>query len=102
MLSFVNRNVEIFLRFVILPFHILFSILCSQIYSFRRTLSIDQIVEQERKKTQIEKRLSENLLLNIFPKVIAHKFTRNQNMFQQFENVTVSAVRLVTFIVITL
>lgn len=76
MLSVVNRNAEMFLR---------------------RSHAIDQIVEQEREKIRLEKQLSESLLLNIFPKVIAHKFTRNQNMFQHFENVTIFFSDIVGF-----
>lgn len=76
MLCMVNRNVEIFLR---------------------RSHAIDHIVEQEREKCQLEKQLSENLLLNIFPKVIAQKFTRNQNMFQKFEKVTIFFSDIVGF-----
>jgi class 3 adenylate cyclase len=64
----------------------------------RKRFLLMQNVEQERVKIETEKRISQGLLLNIFPKVIIEKFKRDKaTIVEEFSDVTIFYSDIVSF-----
>ncbi len=64
----------------------------------RKRFLLMQNVEQERVKIETEKRISQGLLLNIFPKVIIEKFKRDKaTIVEEFSDVTIFFSDIVSF-----
>ncbi len=64
----------------------------------RKRWILKLIVEKEREKIEVEKHLSESLLLNIFPKEIAQRFKRSkEGIAEEFESATIFFSDIVGF-----